>query len=130
MRSHAWYRMLVYQRESREAVSLRLRYPRAGNRVLVTDLVTVATPACKTRPCCRSPSLAWTAATPLVGTGRPNRMPLWSALVVSPRGVSVSICSVDQWSVSGQCARVRIRRSASCPVSGLYAIVPYRPTSP
>jgi hypothetical protein len=36
-----------------------------------------------------------------------------------------SICSVDQWNVSGQCARVRIRRSwsSSCPalapVSGL-----------
>jgi hypothetical protein len=36
--------MPVYQRESREAVSLRLRYPRAGNRVLVTGLVTVVTP--------------------------------------------------------------------------------------
>jgi hypothetical protein len=38
--------------------------------------------------------------------------------------------SVDQYRPSGQCAGIRIRTSASCPLSGIDAIVPYRPTSP
>ena len=65
--------MPVCQRESREAVSLRLRYPRAGNRVLVTGLVTVATPACKVRPRCRGPWATWASASPPV-LSRPARL--------------------------------------------------------
>jgi len=45
----------------------------------------------------------------------------------SSRVLSVRIsCSVDQRRASGQCAGIRVRRSASCRVS---AIVPYRPIS-
>ena len=40
-----------------------------------------------------------------------------------------AIQSVDQWRASGQYARIRIRMSACCPVSGTDAIVPCRPVS-
>jgi len=41
-----------------------------------------------------------------------------------------SIRSVDQWRMSGRCAGIRIRWSASCPQSGIDAMVRYRPVSP
>jgi len=43
---------------------------------------------------------------------------------------SPTIRSVDQYRPSGQCAGIRIRMSASCPLSGIDAKVPFRPTSP
>jgi hypothetical protein len=38
--------------------------------------------------------------------------------------------SVDQWKASGQCAGIRIRRSASCQMSGMGTVVRHRPVSP
>jgi len=43
---------------------------------------------------------------------------------------SPTIRSVGQYRPSGQCAGIRIRTSASCPLSGIDAKVPFRPTSP
>jgi hypothetical protein len=40
-----------------------------------------------------------------------------------------SICSVDQYRPSSQCAGIRTRTSASCSVSGIGAIVQCRPVS-
>jgi hypothetical protein len=46
-----------------------------------------------------------------------------------PNLTVIGLRSVDQWKVSGQCAMIRIRRSASCQVSGIDAVVRYRPVS-
>jgi hypothetical protein len=45
-----------------------------------------------------------------------------------PNGRS-AICSVDQWNMSGQRTGIRICRSASWQVSGIDAVVRYRPVS-
>jgi hypothetical protein len=61
----------------------------------------------------------------------PTQVPSWDGVTVDSPALapdrirnrqvptSGSICSVDQWKVSGQCAGARIRRSASCQVSGM-----------
>jgi hypothetical protein len=43
---------------------------------------------------------------------------------------SLTLRSVDQWNLSGQCCAVQNRRSASCWVSEMNATVPYCSVSP
>ena len=52
----------------------------------------------------------------------------WSARLDGPEPPTFR--SIDRWSMSGQCAGIRIRSSASCRVSGIDAMVQHRPVSP
>ena len=83
--------------------------------------------ALRTCPAHPSRVSAW-AGRPGAPKVRPLKF-LVEKVVTSSRS-SRTICSVDQWSMSGQCVGIRIRWSASCLVSGIDAMVRHRPVSP